>query len=211
MCVLQTSAFLQKSITLHRFAEAGATTIFCWTTGNLRWPKKLEAGLRALAADFHLPGAKPPFAGPEEVLKYVARYTHRVAIPNDRLLGLDDGKVQFRWKDCCDNSRHKTMTLAAEEVIRRLLLHVLPEGFQRIRYYSFLANRYGAEKLALCRQLLQTPPLAANVEVKKNYRDRYEEITGVSLKTCPLCRHSTMIVIETFECAASRAPRMDTS
>src|SRR5260370_29199795 len=103
------------------------------------------------------------------------------------------------------------MTLAAEEFIRRFLLHVLPDGFQRIRYYGFLANRYRAEKLALCRQLLQTPLPAPNVEVKKDYRDRYEEITGVSLKTCPLCRHGTMIVIETFECAASRAPRMDTS
>ena len=111
--------------------------------------------------------AKPPFAGPEQVLKYVARYTHRVAISNDRLLGLDDGKVQFRWKDYRDNSRHKTMTLAAEKFIRRFLLHVLPEGFQRIRYYGFLANRYRAEKLALCRQLLQTPPPAPNVEVKK--------------------------------------------
>jgi hypothetical protein len=155
--------------------------------------------------------AKPPFAGPEQVLKYVARYTHRVAISNDRLLGLDDGKVQFRWKDYRDNSRHKTMTLVAEEFIRRFLLHVLPEGFQRIRYYGFLANRYRAEKLALCRQLLQIPPPAPNLEVKKDYRDRYEEVTGVSLKTCPQCHHGTMIVIETFECAPCRAPRMDTS
>ena len=120
-------------------------------------------------------------------------------------------EVQFRWKDYRDNSRHKTMTLVAEEFIRRFLLHVLPEGFQRIRYYGFLANRYRAEKLALCRQLLQTRPPTPKVEVKKDYRDRYEEITGVSLKTCPLCRHGTIIVIETFECTASRAPRMDTS
>ena len=155
--------------------------------------------------------AKPPFGGPEQVLKYVARYTHRVAISNDRLLGIDDGKVQFRWKDYRDNNRHKTMTLVAEEFIRRFLLHVLPEGFQRIRYYGFLANRYRAEKLALCRQLLQIPPPAPNREVKKDYRDRYEEITGVSLKTCPLCHHGTMVVIETFECAPCRAPRMDTS
>jgi hypothetical protein len=155
--------------------------------------------------------AKPPFGGPDQVLKYVARYTHRVAISNDRLLGLDDGKVQFRWKDYRDNSRHKTMTLVAEEFIRRFLLHVLPEGFQRIRYYGFLANRYRAEKLALCRQLLQIPPPAPNHEVKKDYRDRYEEITGVSLKTCPQCHHGTMIVIERFECAPCRTPRMDTS
>jgi len=103
------------------------------------------------------------------------------------------------------------MTLVAEEFIRRFLLHVLPEGFQRIRYYGFLANRYRAEKLALCRQLLQIPPPAPNLEVKKDYRNRYEEITGVSLKTCPQCHHGTMIVIETFECAPCRTPRMDTS
>ena len=132
---------------------------------------------------------------------------HRVVC----LLGLDDGKVQFRWKDYRDNSRHKTMTLVAEEFIRRFLLHVLPEGFQRIRYYGFLANRYRAEKLALCRQLLQIPPPAPNLEVKKDYRNRYEEITGVSLKTCPQCHHGTMIVIERFECAPCRTPRMDTS
>src|SRR6202047_3924902 len=155
--------------------------------------------------------AKPPFGGPDQVLKYVARYTHRVAISNDRLLGLDDGKVQFRWKDYSDNNRLKIMTLAAEEFIRRFLLHVLPEGFQRIRYYGFLANRYRAEKLALCRQLLQIPPPAPKLEVKKDYRDRHEEITGVSLKTCPQCHHGTMIIIERFECAPCRAPRMDTS
>jgi len=155
--------------------------------------------------------AKPPFGGPEQVLKYVARYTHRVAISNDRLLGLDDGKVQFRWKDYRDNSRHKTMTLVAEEFIRRFLLHVLPEGFQRIRYYGFLANRYRAEKLTLCRQLLQMPLPAPKIEIKKDYRDRYEQVTGVSLKTCPQCHHGTMIIIERFECAPCRAPRMDTS
>src|SRR6201997_803299 len=141
--------------------------------------------------------AKRPFAGAEQVLDYVGRYTHRVAISNNRLLDVSEGNVPFRYKDYRHHAQQKTMTLQAEEFIRRFLLHVLPEGFQRIRYYGFLANRYRAEKLALCRQLLQTPPPAPNVEVKKDYRDRYEEITGVSLKTCPLCRHGTMIVIET--------------
>src|SRR5712671_2929075 len=102
--------------------------------------------------------AKRPFAGPEQVLKYVARYTHRVAISNNRLLDINDGKVQFRWKDYRDGNRHKTMTLGADEFIRRFLLHVLPDGFQRIRYFGFLANRYRAEKLALRRQLMQMPP-----------------------------------------------------
>ena len=155
--------------------------------------------------------AKQPFAGPEEVLKYVARYTHRVAISNDRLLNIDDGKVQFRWKDYRDDSRQKTMTLDADEFIRRFLLHVLPDGFQRIRYYGFLANRYRAEKLALCRLLMQMPPPAAAPEANKDCRDRYEALTGISLKTCPLCRCGTMVVIETFKCTFTRSPFTDTS
>ena len=155
--------------------------------------------------------AKRPFAGPEEVLKYVARYTHRIAITNNRLLDINDGKVQFRWKDYRDGSRHKTMTLGADEFIRRLLLHVLPDGFQRIRYFGFLANRYRAEKLALCRQLMQMPPRTAAHEANTDYRDRYEALTGFSLRTCPLCRCGTMVVIDTFECSSSRGSFADTS
>jgi hypothetical protein len=94
--------------------------------------------------------AKQPFTGPDEVLQYVARYTHRIATSNNRLLDIDDGKVPFRWKDCRNGNQHNTMTLSADEFIRRFLLHVLPDGFQRIRYFGFLANRYRAEKLALC-------------------------------------------------------------
>jgi hypothetical protein len=90
-------------------------------------------------------------------LAYVARYTHRVAISNNRLLDIEDGKVRFGWKDYSDGNRQKTMTLTADEFIRRFLLHVLPEGFQRIRYYGFLANRYREQKLARCRQLLAMP------------------------------------------------------
>jgi hypothetical protein len=157
--------------------------------------------------------AKKPFAGPEQVLQYVARYTHRVAISNDRVLDIDDGKVQFRWKDYRDGSRQKTMTLDADEFIRRFLLHVLPHGFQRIRYYGFLANRYRAENLDLCRRLLEMPDPepTAETEDHKDYRDRYEKLTGVSLKVCPLCGAGTMVVIETFECTTARPPVMDTS
>jgi Putative transposase len=155
--------------------------------------------------------AKPPFAGPEEVLKYVARYTHRVAISNNRLLDIDNGKVTFRWKDYRDGNQHKTMTLSADEFIRRFLLHVLPDRFQRIRYFGFLANRYRAEKLALCRQLLQMPPPTAAHEVPKDYKDRYEALTGISLKTCPLCRCGNMVVVEVFECTSDRPPIMDSS
>jgi len=156
--------------------------------------------------------AKAPFAGPDSVLKYVARYTHRVAIANDRLLGLEDGQVRFRWKDYRDGSRRKTMALAAEEFIRRFLLHVLPAGFQRIRYYGFLANRYRAQKLALCRQLLQMPPSGQPDEGKTDYRDQYEKVTGVSLKICPACHRGNMVVVEVLHRDTSRPPPvMDTS
>src|SRR5208337_2533638 len=91
--------------------------------------------------------AKPPFAGPQQVVDYLGRYTHRVAISNHRLLDIEDGQVKFNWRDYRDHNQQKTMTLSAEEFIRRFLLHVLPSGFHRIRYYGFLGNRYRKEKL----------------------------------------------------------------
>ena len=101
--------------------------------------------------------AKRPFGGPEQVLKYLARYTHRVAISNRRLLSMEDGRVTFEWKDYAAGNQTKTMTLEAVEFIRRFLLHVLPSGFVHIRHFGFLANRKRKEKLALCRSLLRCP------------------------------------------------------
>ena len=143
--------------------------------------------------------AKRPFAGPQQVLDYVGRYTHRVAISNNRLLDIENGQVRFQWKDYRDDGKIKTMTLSADEFIRRFLLHVLPNGFQRIRYYGLLGNRYRKAKLAQCRRLLgmsppseQTNPLPA----ENDYRDRYEELTGNSLHQCPQCQQGRMIVVE---------------
>ncbi len=101
--------------------------------------------------------AKPPFGGREQVLKYLARYTHRVAISNRRLLSIEDGHVRFEYKDYSDGSQTKVMTLTATEFIRRFLLHVLPGGFVRIRQFGFLANRQRRKKLARCRALLDAP------------------------------------------------------
>jgi hypothetical protein len=153
--------------------------------------------------------AKPPFAGPEDVLRYAARYTHRVAISNDRVLDIADEKVRFRWKDYRDACKKKTMTLTAEEFIRRFLLHVLPEGFQRIRYYGFLANRYRKQKLARCRELLNMPAPEPHCHVKKDYRDRYQELTGKSLKTCPVCHQGQMVIIEVFQAGGIPPPISD--
>lgn len=141
--------------------------------------------------------AKRPFAGPEQVLDYVSRYTHRVAISNNRLLDIAQDKVSFRYKDYRHEAQQKTMTLQAEEFIRRFLLHVLPEGFQRIRYYGFLANRYRQQKLARCRDLLgMSAPEPAASEVSNHYRERYEELTGCSLWQCPVCHQGRMLLIK---------------
>jgi hypothetical protein len=156
--------------------------------------------------------AKPPFAGPEQVLAYVARYTHRVAISNNRLLDVDEGKVRFHWKDYRNGNRQKTMTLAADEFIRRFLLHVLPEGFQRIRYYGFLANRYREQKLARCRQLLAMPqPVAPDDQVAGDYRDQYQQLTGASLTECPACQRGRMVIIEVLKPVKPCRPIYDTS
>jgi len=141
--------------------------------------------------------AKPPFAGPEKVLDYVGRYTHRVAISNNRLLDIDAGQVRFSYKDYRDHSQQKTMALSAEEFIRRFLLHVLPHGFHRIRYFGFLGNRYRQEKLSRCRQLLgmPIPEMPSASSAIQDYHDRYETLTGKSLRECPFCHRGHMIVI----------------
>jgi hypothetical protein len=158
--------------------------------------------------------AKPPFAGPEQVLDYVGRYTHRVAISNHRLLDIEAGNVTFRWKDYRHGHANKTMTLAAGEFIRRFLLHVLPSGLKRIRYYGFLGNRHRQEKLARCRQLLKMPPpvpAPPEASVSRDYRDRLETLTGLSLHRCPRCQHGRMRIVEALAPAASSAPAFDTS
>jgi hypothetical protein len=112
--------------------------------------------------------AKPPFGGPDQVLAYLGRYTHRVAISNARLVSVTDHEVAFRWKDYRHNGRPRIMTLDADEFIRRFLLHTLPDGFHRIRHYGYLANGCRAAKLALCRRLLGDAPVESAAEPPKS-------------------------------------------
>jgi hypothetical protein len=143
--------------------------------------------------------AKPPFGGAQHVLHYLARYTHRVAISNNRLLDMHDGGISFLWKDYKHGAAKKIMTLAPEEFIRRFLLHILPESFQHIRHCGFLANRYRETKLATCRRLLGASlPTVQASGGEEDYRDRYERLTGASLRDCPLCGRGHMVAIETF-------------
>jgi Putative transposase/Transposase zinc-binding domain len=156
--------------------------------------------------------AKPPFAGPQQVLEYVGRYTHRVAISNNRLRDIENGKVRFSWKDYRHHDRHKLMTLSADEFIRRFLLHVLPQGFHRIRYYGLLGNRHRAEKLARCRELLAMPPTEpVEDQTELDYRDRYQALTGASLKQCSVCQQGQMVIIATIDAVTTRPAILDTS
>lgn len=141
--------------------------------------------------------AKEPFAGPEQVLAYLARYTHRVAISNRRLVEIGDNHVAFRWKDYRENGRHraKVMRLEAGEFMRRFLMHVLPDGFHRIRHYGLFANGHRAEKIALCRKLLAVPAPVDSGEPDPDQNGGAEQDAP---PPCPCCG-GRMRVIETFE------------
>jgi Putative transposase len=133
--------------------DAGKLRFFGDLAG-LAQPTVFTARLHELRRINWVVYAKPPFGGPERVLAYLGRYTHRVAIANSRLVNIGDDKVAFGWKDYRHHDKAKVMTLAADEFIRRFLLHTLPEGFHRIRHYGFLANGHRVAKLDLCRRLL---------------------------------------------------------
>jgi hypothetical protein len=156
--------------------------------------------------------SKRPFAGPQQVLDYVGRYTHRVAICNQRLLDIENDQVSFQWKDYRNGGQAKTMTLSADEFIRRFLIHVLPNGFQRIRYYGFLGNRYRQENLDRCRRLLGMPiPDQDTAAIEKDYREHYEDLTGCSLKHCPQCRQGCMVLVAILPKSTDHSPILTNS
>jgi hypothetical protein len=141
--------------------------------------------------------SKNPFGGPRHVLKYLARYTHRVAISNARLISLEDAKVTFRWKDYANESRQQTMTLDAQEFIRRFLLHVLPSGFMRIRHYGFLGNRCRRQKLALCKELLGEPQSSDAQADSTPEVGGDHETESFDVQICPVCKKGHMVLVDT--------------
>ena len=156
--------------------------------------------------------AKAPFGGPEQVLKYLARYTHRVAISNRRLLSLENGRVTFEWKDYRDGHKTKTMTLEAVEFIRRFLLHILPTGFVRIRQFGFLANRARKKKLALCRALLAP---RADSGLAAGSATASANVENEERNLCPECKTGHMVRMEIIPpsalITAAASPQWDSS
>jgi hypothetical protein len=168
-----------------------AELIFPGTTEHLATKTGFSTLTKQLWKDNWVVYSKPPFAGPEKVLDYLGRYTHRVAISNHRIIEVQDGKVTFSYRDRKDNDTLKTTSLHPDEFIRRFLLHVLPEGFVRIRYFGFLANRDKKNNLGRCRQLLglsaQIPP-----DAKQTIQELMLEFAGIDISLCPFCKKGTM-------------------
>jgi len=168
---------LERAFKKHKLTLAGQLT-------PLQSPAEFAALLRAAAHRNWVVYAKRPFAGPAQVLTYLSRYTHRIAIANSRLVAMADGRVTFRWRDYAHGHQTRTMTLEADEFLRRFLLHVLPATFVRIRYFGLFANRHRAQLLKLCRSHLQctaTPQPAVGVG-----------------HLCQHCHRGTMRVLETL-------------
>jgi hypothetical protein len=179
---------------LRQACDAGALT-FAGRTGPLADTGAFAAFLATLRRRNWVVYSKPPFAGPRQVLEYLSRYTHRVAISNERLLDLRQGMVRFRWKDRAHGNRLKVMDLQADEFIRRFLLHVLPDGFVRIRHAGLLANRARKARLERCRSLLgqPSPPTETASEPIEAVMLR---LTGIDIGRCPVCQRGRMLVID---------------
>ena len=176
--------------------EAGELT-FAAGTAALADRRAFLGLLGQLRATKWIVYAKRPFAGPAQVLDYLGRYTHRVALSNDRLVDHRDGVVRFRWKDYADHDRVKILTLDADEFLRRFLLHVVPRGFLRIRHFGLLANRARRGALSQCRALLGQPP--RENAPPESVAVLMHRLTGVDLSRCPVCgegrMHRTTIVV----------------
>jgi hypothetical protein len=150
--------------------------------------------------------AKKPFGGPQQVLDYLGRYTHRVAISNNRLAAIEDERVSFRYKDYAHGSRRKVLTLEAGEFIRRFLLHVLPRGFMRIRHYGLLANRAKHVKLAQARTALDEPLPAPHPSPPESVEAFWLRVAQRDIHQCPHCRAGRMVIIASLHLPLARGP-----
>lgn len=190
---------------LQRAFDAGELT-FAAGTAALADRRAFTGVLGQLRAVDWVVYAKRPFAGPAQVLEYLGRYTHRVALSNHRLVDHRDGLVRFRWRDYADHDRAKVMALEADEFLRRFLLHVVPHGFMRIRHFGLLANRTRRVLVSRCRDLLGHPPPTNTPP--ESVTQLLQRLVGLDLSRCPVCRHGHMQITVTV---GPGPPPLDTS
>ena len=167
-----------------------------------------DALLRQAARKSWVVYSKEPFAGPEQVLRYLGRYTHKIAISNNRLVCVNDSEVTFQWRDRSENNALKVMTLDAPEFMRRFLLHVLPKGLMRIRHYGFLANAVRKESIEQCRKLLDTRENGGDRKeeepLPETWHQLVERLTGIDVTCCPVCKSGHLVRIGTIPAVSMR-------
>ena len=199
------AVFRAKYLALLKNAFGRDKLLFPGSTTPGASPEAFRSIIRPLYRKNWVVYAQPPFGGPRTVLDYLARYVHRVAISNERILNVENGMVTFRFRDRAHGNTLKTMTLDASEFIRRFLLHALPPAFVRIRHFGFLANRAKAQDLKRCRELLGAPSVALE-RGKKSPQDHLLELTGKDFAKCPDCRKGTMLVVAELPRAFAPSP-----
>ena len=168
--------------------------IFPGNTAEFGKKQNFERLIKSLSKIKWIAYAKRPFAGPEQVLEYLGRYTHRVAISNNRIVSIDNGKVTFTYRDR-EKNQTKEMTLDADEFMRRFLLHILPKGFMKIRYFGFLAHKNKKQAIPILRKLIN-PEAKLPEKVKETVQEMMLRLTGIDIRCCPKCKKGKMIIIK---------------
>jgi hypothetical protein len=171
--------------------------VFPGSISHLKQPGDFEIFRNKLYHKKWVVYCKPPFDGAKSVLQYLGRYTHRIAISNNRILTIRDGNVSFLWRDYADDNRQKTMMLQAGEFIRRFLLHVVPSRYVRIRHFGLLANRNRKDAIALCREILGSGKIVTKEnDRQETWQEQLFRICGIDVTTCPVCKKGRMFRVE---------------
>ena len=181
--------------------------MFPGVIAHLKEPPAFEAFRRQFYPKKWVVDCRAPFNGVQGVLQYLSRYTHRVAISNQRILKVEDGKVSFLWRDYADGDKEKVMTLEVSEFIRRFLLHVLPDRFVKIRHYGLLANRKRKDNITLCRELLgSNKTVTKDKDVPGTWQEHLLQVSGVDLTKCPICQKGRMLLVDVLQPLRCKGP-----
>jgi hypothetical protein len=187
--------FKKRYLRLFEKAYLNDELIFPGKTAPYKFMKRFTSLLDSLFKVKWIAYAKRPFAGPEQVLEYLGRYTHRVAISNNRIKSIDNNKISFNYKDRADNDAIKTMTISSHEFIRRFLLHVLPENFMKIRYFGFLSHRNKKQAINLIRKFIGSD-MPLQEKTKETVLEMMLRLTGQDISCCPMCKNGKMTIIK---------------
>jgi hypothetical protein len=187
--------FKGKFLCLLKNCFKKGSLVFTGGTRHLQAPETFHSFCNQFYHKKWVVYCKAPFGGPKGVLKYLGRYTHRIAISNNRILANLDGRVFFRWRDYADDNRQKIMNLTADEFIRRFLLHVLPDRFIRIRHFGLLANRNRKKNIASCHKMFGVEK-GPKEKKRETWREQLLRICGIDVNVCPVCQKGRMHTIE---------------